>query len=171
MSGPPWPVLVASGPYTPPPLIRWPVAAGVAALAVYLLFVILTGTITISVGRNTLSHQKWLAQHEATIGTLNRDQTALNADKPTSPSGASKWLADWRTFHADAVGAASLPNPGGNATVPWREMLNDYATGSAEIIQALDRRDAEEISEAQRDLMAGDQAARRFNQAMGIRSS
>jgi hypothetical protein len=113
----------------------------------------------------------WLAAHEAAIRQLNRDQTALLADRPTRPTMAARWFSDWQAFHTDAVTAASIPNPGGAATVPWREMLNDYVAGSASYLQALTARDQSQLVPAQRELDAGDQAARRFNQAMGLPTS
>lgn len=168
VSGPPWPVLVASGPYTPPPLVRWPPAIGVALFAVYLGLAIVAGTFSLNFGGSTVSHAAWVARHEATIQTLNRDQAALRADSPASGGNAAQWLRDWRTFHDDAILAASLPNPGGPATVPWREMLNDYTNGSSEIIQGAATQNAGELQQANRNLQAGDQAAHRFNQDMGI---
>jgi hypothetical protein len=110
----------------------------------------------------------WLAAHESAILALNRDQVALRSDNPTAGGLANRWVSDWSRFHDDAVAAAGLPNPGGAATVPWREMLNDYVNGSTEIVQAVATRNAPELNQAQRDLQAGDQAAERFNQAMGI---
>jgi hypothetical protein len=165
VSGPPWPALIAPSGYTPPPLLRWPVAAGVAVLAVYVAL-LLSGAFSVNVG--TVTHAGWLVNHESAIRTLNRDQTALGADNPTTGGNAAKWLADWRRFHDDAVVATGLPNPGGSATVPWREMLNDYVNGSSEIVQAIATRNSQELSQAQLDLQAGDQAAHRFNQAMGL---
>jgi hypothetical protein len=164
VSGPPWPELVATGSYTPPPLIRWPIFAGLVAFAVY----VAVAAALASAG-HTANRNLWLLNHESTIRALNRDQTNLVADNPTRPGGnAKRWLSDLRTFHDDAVTAASLPNPGGKATVPWREMLGDYVNGSAEIVQAVESRNGDELAQASRDLDAGDQAAHQFNQAMGI---
>lgn len=163
VSGPPWPALVASGSYTPPPFIRWPIVAGVAALLV--VIVVLVAQLSAP------SRSTWLGRHQSTINTLNRDQRALQADNPTNGGNANKWLTDWRRFHTDALAAASLPNPGGTATVPWREMLNDYANESAEIIQAITSHNPAQLGEAERDLQAGNQAARQFDHAMGVGGS
>ena len=165
VSGPPWPVLIADGEYTPPPLLRWPIAAGILVFAAY---VVLLVSGTFSTTTRSDSRASWLAKNEATILALNRDQAALRTDNPSTGGSAAKWVADWRRLHDDAVAAASLPNPGGAATAPWREMLNNYVNGSSEVIQAVDDRDTQELNQAQRDLAAGDQAARRFNQAMGF---
>jgi hypothetical protein len=168
VSGPPWPALLGSEAYTPPRLIRWPIVASLAAVAVYLLVAILSAALSGSTPPSSRAQRAWLASHDSTIKTLNRDQTALKTDSPASGGNASRWLADWHTFHDDVTAAAGLPNPGAQATVPWREMLNDYASGSAEIIQAIGRSDSQELAQAERDLRAGDQAARRFNQSLGI---
>lgn len=168
VSGPPWPRLVASSPYQPPHLIRWPVVVALLAVAA-----LIGALIAITAGGSSAHPGSlgWLATHEATIRQLNHDQTTLAADRPTGSSTTSRWAADWQTFHADAVSAASIPNPGGAATVPWREMLNDYATGSATYLQALATREQADLLMAQRELDAGDQAARRFNLAMDLPSS
>jgi hypothetical protein len=170
VSGPPWPVLVASGPYTPPDLLRWPVAVGVAAVLVYLLSVIISGGSGPGVATSQAS---WLAANDRWIVALNRDQDALRADTPaagTPAAGASqaRWLADWQHLRDDAEAAAAAPSPGGRATVPWREMLNDYAAGSSAILQGLATRNPAEVAAAGRDVVAGDAAARRFNQAMPV---
>jgi hypothetical protein len=117
------------------------------------------------------SRASWLAKNEPAIQALNRDQAALRTDDPSTGGSAATWLADWRRLHDDAVAAASVPNPGGAATAPWREMLNNYVNGSSEVIQAVNNRDTQELNQAQRDLVAGDQAAQRFNQAMGLPES
>jgi hypothetical protein len=137
--------------------------AGVAA--VFVIIVVLV------VLPRAHSPAAWLGRHQSTINALNRDQRALQADNPSNGGNANKWLTDWRRFHDDAVAAASLPNPGGTATVPWREMLNDYANESALITQAITSHNAAELGEAERDLQAGNQAARQFNHAMGIGGS
>jgi len=163
MTGPPWPVLVAVGPYTPPRLIRWPIVVGLAVFAAFII-----GSVSISINSTSISHASWLADHEGTINTLNRDQQNLSADNPAQGGDATQWLVDWRTFHQDVGRAASLPNPGGSATAPWREMINDFYNGSGEIIQALVNRDQGLAQQGQRDLSAGAQAAGQFNRAMGI---
>jgi hypothetical protein len=167
VSGPPWPPLIAPPGYTPPRLISWPIFVGLGAavaavvLAVALPFVVFSSGLT-----NRLSHASWLAAHESTIKQLNEDQLAITSEK-SNPSAA---LADWQRFHADTEAAASLPNPGGAATVPWREMLQDYITGSGEVIQAAQTQNRAELNQAQAILGAGDAAARQFNRAMGITS-
>ena len=55
--------------------------------------------------------------------------------------------------------------------MPWREMLNDYANESAEIIQAITSHNPAQLGEAERDLQAGNQAARQFDHAMGVGGS
>jgi hypothetical protein len=163
VSGPPWPVLVARGPYQPPRFIIWPIFVAVgAAVACIVLF-----TVFSSPGLSKrLAHASWLANHESTINTLNQDQRAILADARNPPA----WLADWQKLHTDAEAAASLPNPGGSATVPWREMLQDYVTGSADLLQAVQTRNQSELQRAEAVLGAGDAAAHQFNQAMGLTS-
>ena len=164
VSGPPWPELIAVGPYTPPRMIRWPIIGGLVLVVLYVALIVIAASST------SVSHGEWLAEHQGTIDTLNRDQQNLAADNPSRGGNASQWLADWRTFHQDAAAAASLPNPGGSATAPWREMVNDYFNGSAEIIQAIETQNQTLLQQAQRDLVAGDAAAAEFNKAMGISS-
>jgi hypothetical protein len=168
VTGPPWPKLVATGEYTPPPLLRWPIAAGIVVFAAY---VILLVSGAFSTTTRSDSRTSWLNKNESAILALNRDQAALRGDNPSTGGSAARWLADWRRLHDDAVAAASLPNPGGEATAPWREMLNNYVNGASEVIQAVNNRDTQELNQAQRDLAAGDQAAHRFNQAMGFPAS
>jgi hypothetical protein len=144
------------------------VAVGVAVLVVYLLTVILTG----GSGAGEASPQaSWLVANDHWIVTLNDDQNALRADNPAGGGSQAHWLADWPRLRDDAQAAAAAPNPGGSATVPWREMLNDYVAGSTEVIEGLAIRNAAEVTAAQRDLLAGDAAAHRFNHAMGIAGS
>jgi hypothetical protein len=131
----------------------------------YVLWLLVGG---FSANGTSASQASWLAKHEPAMLALSRDQTALHADNPATGGNGDRWLADWQAFHDDVVAAASLPNPGGRATVPWREMLNDYDNGSAEIVQGASTRNQAELSRAQLDLQAGDDAARRFNHAMGI---
>lgn len=145
-------------------MIRWPIAAGLVLLAAYIIALLVITSST------SISHAGWLADHDGAINTLNRDQQNLAADNPANGGNASQWLSDWVTFHRDVAGAASLPNPGGSATAPWREMINDYFNGSAEIIQAINSQDRSLIPQAERDLQAGSRAAARFNSAMGISS-
>jgi hypothetical protein len=168
VSGPPWPALIATGDYTPPPLLRWPIAAGILIFAAY---VVLLVSGAFSTTTKVDSRASWLTKNESAILALNRDQAALRTDDPSSGGSAAKWLADWHRLHDDAVAAAGLSNPGGAATAPWREMLNNYVNGSSEVIQAVDNRNARELNQAQRDLAAGDLAAQRFNQAMGLPTS
>jgi hypothetical protein len=165
VSGPPWPILVAAGGYTPPRLIRWPIVAGLAALVVYLVvFFALSGA------GNPGSQAGWRDQHAPTIEVLAHDEAALAASySPTVV--AARRLAAWRKFRADVVAAAELPNPGDGATAPWREMLNDYANAATDVIGAMTgpRRNQEaDLADAQRDLLAGVQAGHRFDQAVGI---
>jgi hypothetical protein len=101
------------------------------------------------------------------IELLARDEAALMTDDSPAVGDAQR-LADWRQFRSDVALAASLPNPGGRATTPWREMLNDYATASADVVEALTTDDASAVPEAQRDIAAGVAAARQFDQAIGI---
>lgn len=164
MKGPPWPELIAVGPYTPPRMIRWPIIGGLVLVIVYVVFIVIVSSST------SISHAAWLADHEGTINTLNRDQQNLAADNPSQGGNAQQWIADWRALHSDAAAAAELPNPGGSATAPWREMINDYFNGSSEIIQAIQNHDQSLLQEAQRNLVAGDAAAAQFNKAMGISS-
>jgi hypothetical protein len=167
VAGPPWPELVATSPYRPPRLIRWPVVVALMALAA------LAGALIASAAGGSSSQSTslaWLSAHATTIAQLNRDQTALVADRPTGHGSTARWAVEWQTFHSDAVSAASIPNPGGEATVPWREMLNDFVAGSASYVQALTTGDRTQALIAQRELEAGDQAAGRFNAAMGLPS-
>ena len=164
VSGPPWPELIAVGPYAPPRMIRWPIVGGLVLVVVYVIIIVIASSST------SISHAAWLADHDGTINTLNRDQQNLSADNPSRGGNAVQWMADWRTFHQDAGAAASLPNPGGSATAPWREMINDYYNGSAEIVQAIDTHNQALLQQAQHDLEAGDSAAAEFNKAMGISS-
>jgi hypothetical protein len=164
VTGPPWPALVAASPYQPPRLIRWPLVVGLALLAAW-VGVVLAASAGASHSGGSVA---WLAAHESTIQQLNQDQTALAADKPSGGTVTARWAADWQRFHDDASSAASLPNPGGAVTVPWREMLNDYATGSATYLQAVRTQNRGLLLQALRELTAGDQAARRFNQALGL---
>lgn len=163
-SGPPWPELIAVGPYTPPRMIRWPILAD--------LIVVVVGVIVILVATNSTSPSQaaWLHAHQGVIDALNRDQEDLASDNPSRGGSAVQYLADWRRLHRDVGAAASLPNPGGSATAPWREMVNDYFNGSAEIIQAIVARNQSLAEQANRDLAAGDAAAAQFNKAMGISS-
>jgi hypothetical protein len=163
--GPPGPALIASPGYRPPPLIRWPIALGVAAVATAAGLLVSSALSTRTAPTPQVS---WLVAHDSAILKLNRDQSALRTGNPATGGSTSRWLTEWRTFHDDAVAAADLPNPGGPATAPWREMLNDYVNGSTEITQAVATRNTQELDQAQRDLAAGDQAAHAFNQAMGI---
>jgi len=161
-AGRPWPVLVADGPLTRPRLIKWPIAAGLGAVVVFLI-----ALVAFAPAKSSSSGSKWLAKNDAVIQTLNTDQALLQADASADPSGRSA-LADWQRFHHDAVDAASLPNPGGRATAPWREMLNDFIVGSQAIIQGIDTRDEALIKQAQMDLTAGGAAVTQFDRAMGL---
>jgi hypothetical protein len=143
----------------------------VAGILVFAAYVVLLVSGAFSTTSKADSRASWLAKNEPAIQALNRDQAALRTDNPSTGGSAAKWLADWSRLHDDAVAAASLPNPGGAATAPWREMLNNYVNGSSEVIQAVDNRNTQELNQAQRDLAAGDQAAQRFNQAMGLPAS
>jgi hypothetical protein len=141
------------------------VVIGLAALAAWI------GVFAAATLGSSSSHTNnlaWLAAHESTISQLNRDQTALVADKPAGGGVTAKWATDWQTFHDDAVAAASVPNPGGAATVPWREMLNDYVVGSATYIQAVQNHNRAQLLQAEGELVAGDRASLAFNQAMGL---
>lgn len=162
VSGPPWPVLVAVGHYVPPRMIRWPIIVGFLAIAAWI------GIIVAVSGSSTISNRVWLADHIGTINAINQDQRALAADNPAHGGSATKWLADWDTFHNDIATAATLPSPGGSATVPWREMINDYFSGSSEIVQAVRTSDQALLVRAERSLVAGDEAAHRFDSAMGL---
>ncbi|MGH9057314.1 MAG: hypothetical protein ACRDYY_15865, partial [Acidimicrobiales bacterium] len=162
VSGPPWPTLVATPSYARPRLIRWPIVVGLVILAAAVAS-ILTNAATAPPSRSA-----WLAAHENTISKINRDQSALASDNPSNGGQVTRWIADWRQFHDDAVTAASLPNPGGAATAPWREMLNDYVAGSSEIVQAFATQSQSLLLQAESDLKAGDTAAGQFNRAMGI---
>lgn len=164
VKGPPWPELIAVGPYTPPRMIRWPIIGGLMLVIIYVVLIVIFSSST------SISHAAWLADHEGTINTLNRDQQNLAADNPSQGGNAEQWIADWRSLHSDAAAAAELPNPGGSATAPWREMINDYFNGSSEIVQAIQSHDQSLLQQAQRDLVAGDAAAAQFNKAMGISS-
>ncbi|MGH9115931.1 MAG: hypothetical protein ACRDWW_08900 [Acidimicrobiales bacterium] len=146
-------------------MIRWPIVAGLVILAAVIASAVTTSTTALP------SRSAWLAAHENTISTLNRDQSALASDDPSNGGQATRWIADWRQFHDDAVAAASVPNPGGAATAPWREMLNDYVTGSSEIVQAFATQSQALLLQAERDLKAGDTAAGQFDRAMGITSA
>jgi hypothetical protein len=165
VGGPPWPALVAVGHYVPPRMIRWPIVVGFLSLAV--AFVV---ALAIS-GSTTISHRAWLAQHGRTIEIINQDVRATITDNPAQGGSASKWIADWETFHKDVAAAASLPNPGGAADAPWRELINDYYNGSSEIVQGVRTANQGLITRALRDLAAGNSAAREFDRAMGLSSS
>lgn len=145
-------------------MIRWPIIGGLLLIVAYIV------VFAIATSSTSVSHAEWLADHQGTINTLNRDQQNLAADNPSRGGNATQWLADWRAFHQDSAAAASLPNPGGSATAPWREMVNNYFNGSAEIIQAIETQNQSLLQQAQRDLQAGDAAAAQFNKAMGISS-
>jgi hypothetical protein len=140
-------------------------------IVIVVAYLVLLASGAFSANVSSSSHADWLAQHESAILVLNRDQTSLRNDDPATGGSADRWLVDWRQFHDDAVAATSIPNPGGSATAPWREMLNNYVNGSSEIAQAVATRNLQELNQAQLDLQAGDQAAHRFNQAMGIPTS
>jgi hypothetical protein len=139
---------------------------GVAALAIYVGAVLIAGTFSGSASTNARS---WLKANEGWIAAFRHDQVALQADNPGAGGQETRWLADWRSLRGDAEGAAGAPNPGGAATVPWREMLNDYVAGAAEVIQAESTHNLVERAQADRDLQAGDAAALLFERAMGIR--
>ena len=165
VGGPPWPALVAVGHYVPPRMIRWPIVVGFLALAVAVLI-----PVAIS-GSSTVSHRVWVAEHIGTIDTINQDAQATVSDNPAKGGPVTKWIDDWGKLHSDVAAAASLPNPGGSATGPWREMINDYYNGSAEIVQGVRTGNQALISRALRDLTAGDTAARQFDRAMGLSSA
>ena len=159
--GSPWPVLVATGPFTPPRLIKWPIAAGLSALIVYVL-----ALAVFAPSQSPSGEAEWLANYGGAIQTLNADQVKLQADE--SRPNAELALGDWRQFDQDAVNAASLPNPGGRATAPWREMLNDFIVGSQAIIQGIDTHNEALIKQGEVDLTAGGAAVSEFNRAMGL---
>ena len=162
VNGPPWPRLVAVGNYVPPRMIRWPIVAGIlAALVGFIVWIVLASG-------GTFSHRVWMVQHRQTIDAINRDLRLLITDNPSKGGNASNWLADWDTLHNDTASAASLPNPGGSADAPWREMINNYYNGSAEIVQGIRTSNQPLISRAERDLAAGDRAAAQFNRDMGV---
>lgn len=162
VKGPPWPELIAVGPYTPRPMIRWPIIGGLVLVVVYVVIVL------IATNSTSLSQAAWLHAHQGTIDAFTRDQQNLATDNPTNGGNVSLYLNDWRKLHQDAAAAASLPNPGGAATAPWREMINDYFNGSAEIIEAIVNHNQSLLDQALRNLNAGDAAATQFNKAMGI---
>lgn len=146
-------------------MIRWPVVVGFLGFAAWI------GILVAFSGSTTISQRAWLADHSATINTIKQDQLALNADNPAQGGSASKWLADWQTLHSDVAAASSLPNPGGSATAPWREMINDFYNGSTEILQAVQSKNQTLLTQAERDVAAGYQAAGEFDRSMGLRSS
>jgi len=162
VNGPPWPALVAVGHYIPPRMIRWPIVLGLAVLIGVIVPVVVVS------GSGTLSHRVWIAEHIQTINAINHDLQQLGSDNPSNGGNASKWLADWGMLHSDAASAATLPNPGGSADAPWREMINNYYNGSAEIVQGIRGGDQALIGRAERDLAAGDRAAVQFNRDMGV---
>jgi hypothetical protein len=169
-AGGPGPVPVAGGSSTRPRprLTRWPVAVGPIAVGLSAILVYLFAFVVFSPAHSSSSGgSSWLAHNDAAIQALNVDQAHLEADASADPSGGSA-RADWHRFHQDAVDAAGLPNPGGRATVPWREMLNDFIVGSQAIIQGIDTRDGSLIKQAQMDLTAGGAAATQFDRAMGL---
>jgi hypothetical protein len=114
--------------------------------------------------RSATSPVAWIAANHGTIEGLNRDLTAIHA----AEANPARWLQDWHRFHDDAEAAATLSNPGGQATGYWREMLNDYVNGSADLIQAEQAHNQTELTQAEQVLAAGDSAAQSFNQAMGL---
>ncbi|HEX4863215.1 MAG TPA: hypothetical protein VFV02_04030, partial [Acidimicrobiales bacterium] len=162
VSGPPWPVLVAVGHYVPPRMIRWPIVLGLAVLIGIVVPVALLS------GSSTLSHRVWIAEHIQNINAINHDLQLLASDNPSKGGNASKWLADWDLLHTDAASAAALPNPGRSADAPWREMINNYYNGSAEIVQGIRTGNQPLIARAEQDLTAGDNAAAQFNREMGV---
>ena len=145
-------------------MIRWPIVVGLAVLIGVVV------PITFPSGSTTPSHRVWIAEHMRTINSINGDLKQLNADNPSRGGSATQWLADWNLLHNDAASAATLPNPGGSADAPWREMLNNYYNGSAEIVQGIRSGDQALIARAEQDLAAGDRAAAQFNRKMGVRS-
>ena len=165
VGGPPWPALIAVGHFVPPRMIRWPIVVGFLALAVAIVVAIAVS------GSNTISHRVWIAEHIRTIDTINQDERATIADNPAQGGSASKWIADWESFHNDVAAAASLPNPGGAANAPWRELINDYYNGSSEILQGVRTANTGLINRALRDLAAGNSAAREFDRVMGLSPS
>ena len=165
VGGPPWPALVAVGQYVPPRMIRWPIVVGFLALALAIVV-----SIAVS-GSSTISHRVWITQHTRTIDTINQDERATIADNPAQGGSVSKWIADWENLHNDVAAAASLPNPGGAANAPWRELINDYYNGSSEILQGVRTDNQGLINRALRDLAAGNSAAREFDRVMGLSSS
>ncbi len=151
--------------YSPPRLILWPIVAGLAAVVVCLVV-----AIAVSSANSSSPQSTWRDHHAATIQKLAKDETALLTDE--SPAvGDGQRLVDWKRFESDVAAASALPNPGGSATTPWREMLNDYATASNDVVTALTTNDTSAVSEAERDLAAGVAAARQFDQAIGINAS
>jgi hypothetical protein len=162
VGGPPWPALVAVGHYVPPRMIRWPVVAG------FLLVAVCIGIILSISGSSTISKRVWVADHFQTLNTIKKDQLALNADNPAQGGSATKWLTDWQNLHDDTAAAATLPNPGGSATAPWRELINDFFNGSTELLQAVRTHNQELLTRAERTISAAYAADDQFNRAIGF---
>ncbi len=139
-----------------------PIAVALSAAAIFLI-----AFVVFSPGHPSSGGASWLAHNDGVIRALNVDQANLQADASANPNGRSA-LADWQRFHQDAVDAASLPNPGGRATGPWREMLNDFIVGSQSVIQGIDAHDESLVKQAQLDLTAGGAAVAQFDRAMGL---
>ncbi|HLG92633.1 MAG TPA: hypothetical protein VKY15_06600, partial [Acidimicrobiales bacterium] len=114
--------------------------------------------------------QAWVLAHQAQLAAIDSDQARLRADSPSNGGNPSVWLGDWARFHDDVLAASALPDPGGAASPYWHQMLGYYIKGSSELVGALRAGDAAGQAQAVRDLTAGDQAARQFDQAMGLSS-
>ena len=155
VSGPPWPVLVASAGYAPPRLITWPIFAGCGLLVAYIVAAI---ALAANSSPTTPSQASWLLRHDATISTLNADQAAISNTPMSIPA--------WQKLRSDAEAAATLPSPGGAATVPWREMLNDYVNAATDVLQAEQNHNPTELQEVGQILAAANAAAQRFNAAL-----
>jgi hypothetical protein len=143
-------------------MMRWPVVTGLVVLIGVVVPLVLVS------GSSTLSHRVWIADHIQTINSINHDLQLLSTDNPSRGGDASKWIADWGKLRSDTAAAAALPNPGGSADGPWREMINNYYNGSAEIVQGVRSGNQALIARAERDLGAGDRAAAEFNRKMGV---
>jgi hypothetical protein len=159
---PPWPRLVATGAYQPPPLITWPILLGLAAVAVYTVAFLALGA-----SSGPSQQTRWLERNGGVIARLTADQRAIAADYRDS-SGTAALVRDWTKLHHDAVEATSIANPGGSATVPWREMLNDFVNSSSDVVQGIVHRDNSLISQAEAELQAAEQASAQFYRAMGV---
>jgi hypothetical protein len=164
-SGPPWPRLVATGPYAPPRLVKWPVVAGVVLFGGYV------AALSLFVGGRQGgpgAGAAWLAAHGSQIVALGTDVSKLRSDNPANGGSLATWYADWVRFQADLASASAVAAPPDPAGTAWTEMLTAYRAGTAAVLFELRTGNTGGQSEALSELAQGDRAARRFDAEMGL---